>query len=211
MKHHLVLWGIMSTSQASGTKSARALAASEGESLETLLTAVAGQDREAFAAFYDRTAPRLYALALRLLRSPALAEEVVQDSYLVVWQQSSAYDPARGRALSWALTICHRRAVDRVRSEELRRAREATYGAMAHGEETLDFSDGVCERVSATAVGRCLTALSPKQHEALSTVYFDGLTVAEAARALDVPMSTVKTRLRDGLQRLRQEMRMAHV
>lgn len=180
----------------------------ENESSLSQLVKRAGEgDREAFAELYDRTSPRLYALSLRTLRSASLAEESVQETYLQVWEAAATYNETRGQALTWMLTICHRRSVDKVRSEESRRERESRYSSGDTVTLTSDISEEVCNRVAADGLLKSLATLPTKQSEALSLVYFEGLTAAEAATALALPLPTVKSRLRDGLQSLRKQLR----
>ena len=176
-------------------------------SLSELVSRVGEGDREAFADLYDRTSPKLYGLALRTLRSASLAEESVQETYLQVWERAHNYDASKGQALTWMLTICHRRSVDRVRSEEARKERENRYSTGETMTMVGDLSEEVCSRVQADGLMNLLSDLPPKQCEALSLVYFEGMTAHEAATALSIPVPTMKSRLRDGLQTLRKQIR----
>jgi RNA polymerase sigma-70 factor (ECF subfamily) len=174
--------------------------------LADLLARSARGDSEAFAQFYDATAARSYGLALRVVRDPSQAEEVVQEVYLDAWRQSGRYDAGRGSVLSWLLTIVHRRAVDRVRSAEAANRRDATYhqqnNPVAH-DATAEAAEASLEahRVR-TAMGE-LTAI---QREALELAYFGGYTHTEVATMLDLPVGTAKTRIRDGLIRMRDAL-----
>lgn len=174
---------------------------------EELLQLVAEQDREAFAELYDLTSHRLYGLALRVLCNAALAEEAVQETYLAIWQEAGSCDTRKGKAFSWMLTICHRRCVDRVRSEESRRKRDALYGLKESATLPSEPQETVELRLAAQAVHGALDELSQKQTEVIEQVYFQGCTVQEAADSLSIPLGTAKTRLRDGLANLRKEMR----
>lgn len=174
-----------------------------------LLILVAGGDKDAFATFYDRTAPRVHGLVRRLLIDPAQSEEVTQDVFLQVWQQASRFDPAKGRAIGWVLTMAHRRAVDRIRASQASRARDLAVGIR----DIEDPHDVVAEHVENTMehqrVLRAMTTITNKQREAITLAYTHGLTLAEIAARLDTPIGTVKTRLRDGMIALRRELQLA--
>lgn len=163
-----------------------------------LLRAVGRGDRAAFDALYDELAPGVFGLAVRLVRDPGLAEDVTQEAFIDVWRRAPRFDPARGSARTWVLTIAHRRAVDLIRQLESRRLRESQ--ATAEHEEPEDTAS---QAVRHTDVHRCLSALTPLQREAVELAYYQGLTYAQVAGRLDRPLPTIKTRMRDGLIRLR--------
>ncbi len=160
-------------------------------------------DRDAFAEVYDATAGRVYGLVLRVVRDPAQAQEVTQEVYLELWQLASRYDPARGSALSWILTLAHRRAVDRVRSAEAVTRRDAAYQSQNHLVEHDSTADLAHASLEARRVRTALAALPPIQREAIELAYLGGYTHREVAGLLDLPLGTAKTRIRDGLIRLR--------
>jgi len=174
-----------------------------GADLGPLLNRAARGDTGAFAALYDATAPRVHGLVLRVVRDPAQAEEVTQEVFLEVWRQASRYDPARGSALAWLMTIAHRKAVDRVRSAEAASRRDHTY---QHANRPVDH-DVTAETAHASLEARrvraALTQLTDVQREAIELAYFGGYTHTEVAALLDLPVGTAKTRIRDGLIRLR--------
>lgn len=174
--------------------------------LATLLARSARGDEEAFARLYADTSRRLYGLVLRVVRDPAQADEVTQEAYLEIWRTAARFDPDRGSALSWLMTIGHRRAVDRVRAAEATGRRETTY--QRRNQEVAH--DSTAERaqsgLDAVRVRDALQSLTPMQREALELAYFGGYTHAEVAGMLDLPMGTAKTRIRDGLIRLRDAM-----
>ena len=168
-----------------------------------LLRKTARGDERAFAALYDALSPRVYGLAKRVLRDAAQAEEVAQEALVEVWRTAARFDPARGSATSWVLTITHRRAVDRVRSAQAGANRERRVAA-----STVDTPyDDVVEEVTASLeqqqVRRCLTGLTALQREAITLAYYGGYTYREVAEKLDTALPTIKTRMRDGLIRLR--------
>ena len=169
--------------------------------LDILLVHVARGDTEAFEAVYDRLAGPVYGVIRRVLRDPSQSEEVTQEVLLEVWRTAARFDPAVGGAATWAMTIAHRRAVDRVRSTTAAADREHKTA------EVHTPHDEVAEAVEASLdrerVRRCLGALTSLQRESVTLAFYGGHTFREVAELLGVPEGTVKTRLRDGLIRLR--------
>ena len=163
-------------------------------------------DEGAFAELYDATSARAYGLALRVVRNPAHAEEVVQEAYLDAWRTSSRFDPARGSAIGWLLTIVHRKAVDRVRSAEAATARDATYHRESSPVEHDSTLEAAHASLEAQRVRSAVTGLTEVQREAVELAFFGGYTHTQVATMLDVPVGTAKTRIRDGLIRLRDAM-----
>ena len=183
-----------------------ASAPSANEGLVQLLKACSLGEEAAFATLYDATAARLFGLVLRTVRDRAQAEEVTQDAYLDIWRNSSRFDPDRGSALSWLMTIGHRKAVDRVRSAEATRRRDTAYEAR---EQAAPFDQTVEEahrNLDAQRVRKALATLTEAQRGALELAYFGGYTHHEVAVMLDLPLGTAKTRIRDGLIRLRDTL-----
>ena len=177
-------------------------AGGEPESLESLLTRVARGDESAFGSMYDRTAPAVFGLARRVVRDPARAEEVTQEAFLQVWQMATRFDVERGSAKTWILTLAHRRAVDAVRRDQSSTEREQRYDWNA-GPEFDSVQEEVGTRLEHEQVRRCLAALTDLQREAVTLAYFGGYTYAQVATLLEANPATVKTRMRDGLIRLR--------
>lgn len=179
---------------------------SPGARLADLLKRASRGDEGAFAEWYDATSSRAYGLAVRVLRDRAQAEEVTQEAYLDCWRHAARFDPARGSALSWLLTVVHRKAVDRVRSAEASTRRDAAYGhreiAVAHDET----AEAAAASLDATRVRTALADLTIKQREAVQLAFLGGYTHTEVAALLDLPIGTAKTRIRDGLIRLRDTM-----
>ena len=175
-----------------------------------LLELSAAGDLDAFARFYDLMAPRAHGLALRVLRDPGYAEETVQEVFLQVWKQAGDYRPSLGSVQSWVLTITHRRAVDRVRAESsaTRRAEADAAAMAATGAATVgDVAEQVTEQITrdedAARVRGCLETLTGPQRESIEMAYFSGLTYREVAYRLGAALPTVKSRIRDGLRRLK--------
>jgi RNA polymerase sigma-70 factor, ECF subfamily len=169
--------------------------------LDTLLTHVAKGDQAAFEALYDQLAASVYGLIRKVLRNPSQAEEVTQEVLLEVWRTASRFDPARGSAATWVLTIAHRRAIDRVRAEEAAAAREQRTAqaptAVDEVAETVEAS------MDAERLRRCLAGLTELQRESITLAYYGGYSYAQVAALLDTALGTIKTRIRDGLTRLR--------
>jgi RNA polymerase sigma-70 factor (ECF subfamily) len=173
---------------------------------EQLLALVASGDRAAFAALYDGTVSRVFGLVRRLLVDPAQAEEVTQEVYLEIWQIATRYEPTRGSAITWMLTLAHRRAVDRVRSAQASRDRDTRIGIRDFAPEYDSVAEAAEVQIESERVKRALDKLTELQRQAVTLAYFRGLSHSEVANLLRVPVGTVKTRLRDGLIRLRDEL-----
>ncbi|WP_447001865.1 ECF RNA polymerase sigma factor SigK [Saccharothrix isguenensis] len=172
-------------------------------SAEELLCLVARGDDKAFERLYDVVAGRVLSLVVRILRDHAQSEEVAQEVLVEVWRTAARYDPQRGSALAWVMTMAHRRAVDRVRSAQAATRRE-DLAARRDVETPFDaVSEQVAARIERRQVQRCLSALTELQRESILLGYFQGYTYPETASVLGIPLGTVKTRMRDGLIRLR--------
>lgn len=180
--------------------------ASDGAALADLLRRSSRGDEAAFARLYDLTAPRVFGLVLRIVRDRAQAEEVTQETYLQVWRTASRYDQGKGSALAWLMTLAHRRAVDRVRAAEAVGRQDTSYHRNSHvvvHDSTAEAAEASWE---ARRVRSALEQLTAVQREALELAYFGGYTHTEVATMLDLPVGTAKTRIRDGLIRLRDAM-----
>jgi RNA polymerase sigma-70 factor (ECF subfamily) len=174
-----------------------------GDDPAALLKRSARGDQAAFADLYDATSARVHGLVLRVVRDRAQAEEVTQEVFLEIWRTASRYDADRGSALSWLMTIAHRKAVDRVRSAEASSRRDLTYHQRNHTVDHDVTADAAHASLDARRVRTALTQLTEVQREALELAYFGGYTHVEVAALLDLPVGTAKTRIRDGLIRLR--------
>jgi RNA polymerase sigma-70 factor (ECF subfamily) len=168
-----------------------------------LLLAVARGDERAFERLYDLLAPRVYGLVRQVVRDPSQAEEVAQEAFVEVWRTAARFDPARGSAAAWVSTIAHRRAVDRVRSEQAATDRIRRAAAQAGDLPYDEVFDETVAGLEHQQVRRCLRALTALQREAITLAYYRGYTYREAAEKLGVGLPTIKTRMRDGLIRLR--------
>ncbi len=179
----------------------------QGQLVDLVARSAAGQEG-AFAELYDLTSSRIHGLIQRVLRSPDHAVEVTQEVYVEVWRQSARYDPGKGSVLAWMTTMAHRRAVDRVRSVSSATARDEDYGRRAAEREVDQVWDGVEQKLDAERVRRGMASLSEIQREALTLAYFGGYTQGQVASRLELPLGTVKTRIRDGLIGLRRTLEM---
>ncbi len=175
-----------------------------------LVRRVADGDEDAFRGLFRRYAPNAQSLALRVVRQPFLAEEIVQDAFLALWRNPTSFDPARGSFRAWLLSLVHHRAVDLVRREESQRRRAeavgaepAAAGAPDPAEEVADLVD--LERES-ERIRSALDVLPPAQRDVIELMYFGGLSQSMIADRLSLPLGTVKSRTLLGMRRLRTEM-----
>jgi RNA polymerase sigma-70 factor (ECF subfamily) len=166
----------------------RAVAGGEVTADDELLRQIARGDQEAFAVIYDRYAGVVFGVIRRVLRDPAQSEEVAQEVMVEAWKTAVRFDPERGSVRTWLCTMAHRRAVDRVRSEQ------------------DHVAEAVAVRIEHQQVRDALATLTDRQREAVELAYYGGYTYREVAELLDSPLGTVKTRMRDGLIRLRDAM-----
>ena len=171
--------------------------------LDAQLRRVARGDAEAFAGLYDATSARVYGLVIRILRDPGYSEETTQDVYAQVWRRAADFDPEQGSALAWLMTLAHRRAVDRVRAEVASSRREARYVAVSAEPDTDVVADSAIRSDERRQVADCLESLTDLQRQAIELAYYDGLTYPQVSERLSTSLGTVKTRMRDGLRRLR--------
>ncbi len=170
---------------------------------EHLLAQVARADMTAFEGLYDRYGRSVFSLALTMLRDAEAAQEISQEVFLDIWRTANSFDPRRGSARAWILALAHHKAVDAVRRQRLRTAEPLD-------ENTPDHQDVAELAAAGLARGRvrgALEALSPEQRQAIGLAYYGGYTQREIAERLGVPLGTIKTRIRDGMLRLRSALR----
>ncbi|MFD0314017.1 sigma-70 family RNA polymerase sigma factor [Streptomyces flavalbus] len=171
---------------------------------EELLRRVAGGDQRAFEELYALVSGPVFGLVRRVVRDPAQSEEVAQEVLLELWRSAARFDPGRGSALAWVLTVAHRRAVDRVRSARAAGEREQREALRSRQPAFDQVSEEVEAGMEREWVRRCLDRLTALQRQSVTLAYYDGYTYREVAERLSLPLGTVKTRMRDGLTRLRE-------
>jgi len=171
---------------------------------DELLVLVAGGDQRAFEELYGLVSGPVFGLVRRVVRDPAQSEEVSQEVLLELWRSAPRFDPGRGSALSWILTLAHRRAVDRVRSARAATEREQREGQRNHQPAFDQVAEEVEAGLERERVRRCIDRLTALQRQSVTLAYYDGYTYREVAERLSLPLGTVKTRMRDGLTRLRE-------
>jgi RNA polymerase sigma-70 factor, ECF subfamily len=169
---------------------------------ELVALSAAGRE-DAFAELYDLTAARIHGVVLRVLRSADHAAEVTQEVFVEVWRQAARYSPEKGSVLAWMTTMAHRRAVDRVRSVSSEAARDERYAAATADRAVDDVWADVEQRLDAERVRKGMASSTAIQREAITLAYFGGYSQSQVAQLLDLPLGTVKTRIRDGLIGLR--------
>ncbi|MEU1472720.1 sigma-70 family RNA polymerase sigma factor [Streptomyces sp. NPDC005761] len=174
-----------------------------GPDLQKLLGMVARGDQDAFSQVYEAVCGPVLGLVRSVLRDPAQSEEVAQEVLVEVWRTAPRFQATRGSAMNWVLTLAHHRAVDRVRSVEASTAREHKAALLDRTPAFDDVTEQVETRLEREQVRRCMRTLSELQRESVTLAYYRGLTYREVAELLAVPLGTIKTRLRDGLIRLR--------
>jgi RNA polymerase sigma-70 factor, ECF subfamily len=162
-------------------------------------------DQSAFADLFDELSPMVHGVVLKVVRDPSQAEEVAQEVFVELWRLAARFDGSKGSARSWAATLAHRRAIDRVRSEQSSRDREAREVSRASGDHDVVVAE-VESSIDQARVRRALARLSAIQREAVELAYFGGHTYREVAVVLGVAEGTVKSRIRDGMIRLRDEL-----
>jgi RNA polymerase sigma-70 factor (ECF subfamily) len=168
-----------------------------------LLEACARGDERALGALYDRHGRRAYGLALRVLRDPALAEDAVQEAFLAVWRRAETFDRARGTAVTWILTLVHRRAVDLVRRQHRFNELPSELGDAEPRAPGESVADDVARRSEVEAALRLLSAV---EREVLELAYWGGLTQSQIATRLGIPLGTAKSRTFSALAKLRDAL-----
>ena len=170
---------------------------------EELMRRVTLGEESAFEQLYDQFAGRVFGLSRRIVRNPSQAEEVAQEVFLEIWRRASRFDAAKGSATSWIMTLTHARSVDRVRSAQASSDRELKVAYASHEIEVDSVVEAVESKFERRAVQKCLGALTEVQRESITLAYYSGYTYREVAELLSTPLPTIKTRLRDGMIRLR--------
>jgi RNA polymerase sigma-70 factor, ECF subfamily len=190
---------------AATTSNATAVAIANATSEELLVAAATG-DEVAFGLLVERIRPQTLRVARGVVRDPSIAEEVAQEVLTEIWLKADRFDPTRGTVTGWVATLTRRRAVDRVRSEQAGRNRDDRVARRNQVRDVDVVADEVEIRLEHWQVRKALAELSDRQREAIELAYFGGHTYRDVARVLDIPEGTAKSRLRDGLLRLREAL-----
>lgn len=180
-----------------------AMSPNEHERLNRLVVQTASADKHAFSALYDALAPTVYSVCLSVLRNPALAEEVAQDVFVEVWTSAAKFDPQRGNARSWVGRLAHGRAVDKLRSHVAAVQRDDRDSKLEHATFAEPIEDEALNNVEAHLLRRAVDEIGEPHSTAVALAFFDGLTHAELAESTGVPLGTAKTRVRDGIKKLK--------
>ncbi|GAA1497448.1 ECF RNA polymerase sigma factor SigK [Paeniglutamicibacter kerguelensis] len=176
---------------------------------EDLMLQIATGNENAFEELYDRLSSQVFGLIRRILKDEAQSEEVTQEVFVEAWQQATRFDAARGKAITWLLTLAHRRAVDRVRASQASKDRDLREGIKEFQESYDDVEETAIQHDESRRVLQALERLSETQRDAIQLAYFGGYTHIEVAELLKIPVGTAKTRIRDGMNRLRDLMGVA--
>lgn len=174
--------------------------------LAHLLTLVGRRDERAFDTFYRSTSARVFGLVRRIVVDPTISEEVTQEVFLQVWHQAAEFSPKLGSPFAWLMTLAHRRAVDRIRSEQAHRDRLSRWSTSQMPTAFDDVMESVLARDESQVLKAAFAGLSEKQRQAIELAYYRGFTYVQVAEALEAPLGTVKGRIRDGLSRLRNAL-----
>lgn len=184
---------------------------------EQLMDRLAGRDLIAFEALYDRYGDLVYSVSLRIVGDSYIAEDVTQDVFLRVWRRPDQFDLSRGKFVTWLLSVARNRSIDQRRSHS-RRLRHEALPATEEDEDVLPSDDARDDPALATvlaeeraAVRAALTTLPPEQRLAIQLAYFGGMTQQEIANMLGQPLGTVKTRMRLGMQKMRNALQRGRV
>ena len=182
---------------------------SSATTAEELMLRIATGNENAFEELYDRLSPQVFGLVRRILKDQAQSEEVTQEVFVEAWQQAARYDSARGKAITWLLTLAHRRAVDRVRASQASKDRDLRQGIKEFQASYDDVEETAIQHDESRRVIQALERLSETQRDAIQLAYFGGYTHIEVAELLKIPVGTAKTRIRDGMNKLRDLMGVA--
>lgn len=178
--------------------------AARAQRLSSVMERVVSGESAAFSELYDAVAPMVYGTALRVLRDPDLAAEITQEVLLETWKNAARFDPVGGSVMAWVATIAHRRAVDRVRAVDAQRHRDEQAGVRGFDPPRDVVSEEAERRMDRQAVLECMDTLTERQRDAVHQAYFGGLTYREVAEYTSTSLPTIKSRIRDGLRRLRE-------
>ncbi|MDO5031206.1 sigma-70 family RNA polymerase sigma factor [Corynebacterium sp.] len=176
--------------------------AEEHARLNHLLVESAAGDKRAFSQLYDALAPSVYSVCLHVLRNPALAEEVAQDVFVEAWTSSAAFDPSLGTARAWVGRMAHGRAVDKLRSHVASVQRDDAHAKLS--DAAVSIEEEALGNVESQRLRAAVERIGEPHRTAVMLAFFDGLSHAELAESTSVPLGTAKTRVRDGVKKLKR-------
>ncbi|WP_049822056.1 sigma-70 family RNA polymerase sigma factor [Arthrobacter sp. H41] len=171
-----------------------------------LLARTAAGDQDAFAELYRVMSSRVYRLAQQMVVDSDLSQEITQDVFLQVWQKAHTFEASKGPPVAWLMMITHRRALDRARAEHTSSNRNAAYAVATYTPDFDQTAETAINRLEEQDITRSLKTLSATQRESINLAYYDGLTYQQVGAHLGIPLATAKTRIRDGLIRLKSSM-----
>ncbi len=189
-----------------GAMSSDAPTEASTDSTGDLLMRIAGGDRAAFERLFTDQSRLLLALILRIVKSRSLAEEVLQECFAEVWTRCGRFDPERGTGRAWLITLCRRRAIDCVRSVQSQQDRDFADGLRSSAETGDQVEQTVIDRAESDRTVTALKVLPPEQSTPIVMAFYQGLTHAQISENLKVPLGTIKSRIRDGMKKLRDEL-----
>lgn len=172
-----------------------------------LLARIAKKDQEAFALFYDRTSGVLFSIAKSILIDAALAEDVLQEVYLQIWEKAEVFDPALGKPISWAIAITRNKALDRLRSYKRRESALQQFAETHENQASGMAGSNVELKDAADLVKQAMNALSEKQRQAIELALLAGLPHSEVAQVMEEPLGTVKAWIRRGIIEIREQLK----
>lgn len=166
-----------------------------------LVSRIKSRDQAAFEYLYDNYSGALYGVILRILKNEAIAEEVLHDSFLKIWDKIDQYDVSRGKLFTWIVNLARHLAIDKVRSKEIGKGNKtSSIDSLVH---TIDLQDSVEQKTDSIGLKEVLKVLTEEQKFVVEFLYFKGYSQSELAEDFNIPLGTIKTRLRTALQKLR--------
>ncbi|MGH6954620.1 MAG: sigma-70 family RNA polymerase sigma factor [Alphaproteobacteria bacterium] len=174
------------------------------QDLERLIARVSLGDRDAFKRLYDSTSAKLFGVALRILRRRDRAEDVVQESYMRIWERAQSYAPEKGSPIGWMASIVRHRAIDRLRRQREHASLEESPEGARVADPAPDALEHAMRSAEARRLGACLEELGGKQRDCIVLAFYQGHTHEELAQRVDVPLGTVKSWIRRGLMSLKE-------
>ncbi|WP_169251304.1 sigma-70 family RNA polymerase sigma factor [Brevibacterium sp. 'Marine'] len=179
---------------------------SSGDASGRLLVRIAGGDAVAFEQLFTNQSSILMAVIVRIVKSRTLAEEVLQDCFTEVWTRCSGFDPTRGTGRAWLITLCRRRAIDCVRSVQSQQDRDLADGLRTSTEAVEGVEQTVIDRAESDRTVSALKILPEDQSRPIVMAFYQGMTHTQISENLQVPLGTIKSRIRDGMKKLREEL-----